>query len=124
MGNKYQISDSEWFVMKVIWDHESITANEIIENLSTEKDWAPKTVKTMLSRLVSKGIIAYTKKGRSYSYYPVVSSDETIEEETKSFIEKVFDGNFSSLIANFVEHNEFTENEIDELKEILDKKKG
>ncbi len=85
MGNKYQISDSEWIVMKVIWTNETATASEIIEALASEREWAPKTIRTMLNRLVSKGIIDFTKEGRVYKYYPLVSSTETIESETKSF---------------------------------------
>lgn len=122
--SKYQISDSEWIVMKVIWEYETITANEIIDQLTPDMDWAPKTIKTMLNRLVSKGILGYTKEGRSYSYYPLVSSSETIEEENKTFIEKVYNGDFSSMLASFVEQNEFSEEEIEELKNILESKRG
>jgi BlaI family penicillinase repressor len=124
MGSKYQISDAEWSIMKIIWSHERITANEIIEILSSDKEWAPKTVKSMLSRLLAKEIIGFIKDGRSYKYYPLVSSEETIKDETKTFVEKVFDGSVSNLIANFVEHNKFTEEEIDALKQILEKKKA
>jgi len=122
MGNKYQISDSEWLIMKIIWMNETATANEIIEALDSEKDWAPKTIKTMLNRLVSKKILGYIKEGRAYKYYPLVSSEETIESETKSFLDKVFDGKFSGLVANFVESNDFDDEEIEELKKILERK--
>lgn len=122
--SKYQISDSEWIVMRVIWEYERITANEIIDKLTPEMDWAPKTIKTMLNRLVSKDILGYTKEGRSYTYYPLVSSSETIKEENKTFIEKVYKGNFSSMLASFVEQNEFSDEEIEEFKRILEDKRG
>lgn len=122
MGSKYQISDSEWIIMKIIWADKSVTANEIIEKLSVEKKWAPKTIKSMLSRLVTKGIIGFDQNGRTYSYHPLVSSTETIKEETKTFVEKVFDGNFLSLVASFVENNDFTKDEIEEFKKILENK--
>ena len=123
MSDKYQISDSEWTVMKVIWAYESISANEIVEKLSPDMNWAPKTIKTMLSRLVAKEIIGYKKNGRSYIYYPLVTSSETIREENRTFIEKVYNGDFSSLLTSFVEQNEFSDEEIDEFKKILESKR-
>ncbi|MCH4887071.1 BlaI/MecI/CopY family transcriptional regulator [Acidaminobacter sp. JC074] len=120
---KYQISDSEWIIMKVIWKHQSISANEIIKALESQVDWAPKTIKTMLNRLVSKEILGYEKKGRAYLYHPLISSSETIKEENKSFIKKVYNGDFSSLLASFVEQNEFSQEEIDEFKKILESKR-
>lgn len=122
MNNKYQISDSEWIIMKIIWSSKSITANEIIEKLANSKEWSPKTIKSMLSRLVSKEVIGYVKEGRSYSYFPLLSSKETIKDETKSFLKKVFDGDFLSLVASFVEDNNFSNDEIEEFKKILDKR--
>ena len=122
--SKYQISDSEWIIMKVIWQYHSVSANEIIDHLSTEVDWAPKTIKTMLNRLVTKEIIGFTKNGRSYLYHPLISSSQTIQEENKSFIKKVYDGDFSSLLASFIEQNEFSDDEIDEFKKILESKRS
>ncbi len=121
--SKYQISDSEWIIMKVIWQYHSISANEIVDHLSTEVDWAPKTIKTMLNRLVTKEIIGFTKNGRSYLYHPLISSSQTIKEENNSFIEKVYNGDFSSLLASFIEQNEFSDDEIDEFKKILESKR-
>jgi len=121
--SKYQISDSEWIIMKVIWQYHSISANEIVDHLSTEVDWAPKTIKTMLNRLVTKEIIGFTKNGRSYLYHPLISSSQTIKEENNSFIKKVYNGDFSSLLASFIEQNEFSDDEIDEFKKILESKR-
>jgi len=121
--SKYQISDSEWTIMKVIWQYHSISANEIIDHLSTEVDWAPKTIKTMLNRMVTKEIIGFTKNGRSYLYHPLISSSQTIKEENNSFIKKVYNGDFSSLLASFIEQNEFSDDEIDEFKKILESKR-
>jgi len=121
--SKYQISDSEWTIMKVIWQYHSISANEIVDHLSTEVDWAPKTIKTMLNRLVTKEIIGFTKNGRSYLYHPLISSSQTIKEENNSFIKKVYNGDFSSLLASFIEQNEFSDDEIDEFKKILESKR-
>ena len=50
------ISEAEWDVMKVVWDHEPIAASDVADKLAAEREWHPQTVKTMLTRLVGKGV--------------------------------------------------------------------
>lgn len=118
-----QISDSEWKVMKVLWEHSPMTANEIIEVLGKTTDWRPTTVKTLLSRLVKKNAIGFEKDNRTYHYYPLIAEDECVKAESQSFLKRVYGGALKVMIANFLETEELSEDEIDELKRILDKKK-
>jgi len=122
MEKKIQISDSEWQIMKVIWANSPIAANDIIETLGDSVDWAPKTIKTLINRLVSKEVLGYTKEGRTYLYYPLITSKETIAQENRSFLSKVHNGSFASLVASFVDEDEFTDKELEELKKLLDSK--
>ena len=61
MPNLPQISDAEFMVMNIIWKYAPINTNDIVEQLSKDKEWSPKTIQTMLSRLEKKGIIAHEK---------------------------------------------------------------
>lgn len=117
-----QISDSEWAVMKVLWENEPATASEIIERLKETK-WKPTTIKTLLSRLTKKGAVDFEKKNRTYHYHSVVKENECIKAESKSFLKRVYGGAFKVMIANFLETEELSQGDIDELKRILDKKK-
>jgi BlaI family penicillinase repressor len=124
MGNKYQISDAEWIIMKVIWAQGPLTASEIIDKIAATNDWAPKTIKTLLNRLVSKSVLGFTKEGRSYRYHAEVSAEETIQEENKSFLDKIYGGNFSNMLASFVEQNDFSDEDLEMFKQILEGKKS
>ena len=62
------ISDAEWQVMNVIWDHRPLTAQEVIAQLADQASWAPPTVKTMLHRLVKKQVLTYEQQGNRYVY--------------------------------------------------------
>jgi len=124
MGNKYQISDAEWIIMKVIWAQGPLTASEIIDIIAATNDWAPKTIKTLLNRLVSKAVLGFTKEGRSYRYHAEVSAEETIQEENKSFLDKIYSGNFSNMLASFVEQNDFSDEDLEMFKQILEGKKS
>ena len=76
MNNIPKIAESEWRIMKILWEDSPKTANEIVELLSKETNWSPKTIKTLLNRLVKKEALGFKKEGRTYFYYPLVSKDK------------------------------------------------
>lgn len=117
------ISDSEWKVMKVVWKKSPISGSEIVEELESETDWNPKTIHTLIRRLVAKGVITAKKEKTFYSYYAAVSENECVKEETKTFLEKCFNGSFNMLISNFIKDEKLSEEDIEELQALLDSKK-
>lgn len=117
------ISDTEWQVMKVLWTNSPITSSQVIKQLEGVTSWKPKTVKTLLGRLVRKNAVGFTQEGRSYLYYPLVTEDACVKEESRSFLERIYGGALSVLLTNFLEDQDLTKDEIDQLKSILDKKK-
>ncbi|WP_368490599.1 BlaI/MecI/CopY family transcriptional regulator [Clostridium sp. BJN0013] len=122
LGKTPKISDSEWEVMKVLWKKSPLTSSEIIEILKEYISWNPKTIHTLISRLVKKDAIEVKKDAPFYLYYPKVSQDECRKMETRSFIKKVYNGSIHLLISNFIKNEKLSDEEIEELKQILDKK--
>jgi BlaI family penicillinase repressor len=119
-----QIADSEWDVMKVLWKRSPLTAREIIDALASVKAWKPKTVKTLLNRLVTKGALSFKKEGKNYIYSYAVAQAECARSEGKSFLRRVYDGAPTPMIAAFIEEENLTPEDIRELMRILDKKGG
>ena len=119
-----KISDAEWQVMKILWQHSPQTANEIVEKLADPNNWNPRTVKTLLNRLVKKGALGFEVVGRTYLYSPHVTAKECTRDARKSFLTRVYDGALQPMLAAFLEDEKFTPEEIDELKQILDQKRG
>ena len=119
-----RISDSEWRVMQVLWEHGPQTANEIINALPGEVKWKPRTIKTLISRLVKKGAVKVAEEGYRYQYSAAVDESACIRSETKSFIRRVYQGAVTPALAAFLEDADLSDQEIDDLQEILDKKKG
>lgn len=117
-----KISETEWYVMKIIWSNNPITANEVIEKLEGVSDWKPKTVKTLLNRLLKKKIISFNKENRAYLYYPLITEQECMKAESQSFLERIYGGSFNLMIANFLEERDLSKTDIEELKRILEKK--
>lgn len=119
-----KISESEWEVMKLLWNKNPLTSDEIINELGDKNDWSKQTIKTFITRLNKKGAIYYEKCGRSYNYYPALNEEECKKEENKTFLKRVYDGSLKILFANFIENEEMTLQDIEELENILkDKKK-
>jgi BlaI family transcriptional regulator, penicillinase repressor len=67
-----RISDAEWQVMKVLWQESPLTASIVIERLKSNSNWSPKTIQTLIARLVKKGALAVNKESSLNQYYPLV----------------------------------------------------
>ncbi|MPQ30648.1 BlaI/MecI/CopY family transcriptional regulator [Clostridium estertheticum] len=127
MADASKISNSEWEVMKCIWGNPTCTANEIVDALSERTDWKANTIRTLINRLVKKEVLGYNidkKDKKTYYYFPLLSENECIKAESESFINRVFNGSLNGMIANFLNESKLSDEEIKELKNILDKKKG
>ncbi|MGA9779712.1 MAG: BlaI/MecI/CopY family transcriptional regulator [Limisphaerales bacterium] len=117
-----RISETEWEIMKICWNWPAVTAQEIIDTLAAQDDWHPKTVKTLLNRLVKKRALGFRKDGRAYLYHPLVAEKDCISAESKSFLDRVFSGSLKPMLAHFVENRELSPSEIAELKTLLRRK--
>lgn len=115
-----QISDAEWHVMKILWNNSPMTAMNVIKRLDESKNWKPKTVKTLLRRLVDKKAIDYIIEGRTYCYRPLVKENECVKAETQSFLEKVFNGSLKLLVESFIKEGRLSPEELQSLKKILE----
>jgi BlaI family penicillinase repressor len=115
-----RISETEWEVMKVVWAQTPCSAGQIIEAL-TRRDatWHPKTVKAFLTRLVRKGALGFRKEGRAYLYRPLVKEEDSVDAASVSFLERVFGGSLKPMLAHFVERKKLSEEEIRELRGML-----
>src|SRR4051794_28208001 len=121
MTNVPKISDTEWEIMRVVWDKHPTTASEIIRSLtSADASWHPKTVRTLLARLVRKRALDYDLRGRAYVYQPQVSEEECVAAASESFIARVFGGSLKPMLAHFVEQQKLTRKDLQELSHLLD----
>lgn len=118
-----RISETEWEIMRVVWGRSPITAAEIIEELTkADSSWHPVTAKTLINRLVKKGALGFDQEGRAYLYRPLVSERDCINAVSSSFLERVFGGSLSGLVAHFVEHRKLTPKQLRELRKVVDEK--
>jgi BlaI family penicillinase repressor len=101
MSTDLQLSDSEWDLMKILWEHAPASVNEIAEQAQQITQWHPKTVRTMLIRLDKKGIVSHTLLNGVQHYQPLYSREEFESQATQSFLQRVFDGALTPMVAHF-----------------------
>ncbi|MGI6202307.1 MAG: BlaI/MecI/CopY family transcriptional regulator [Eubacteriales bacterium] len=119
---RVKISDAEWEIMKALWSNTSdrgMTLGEIVRALDENNMWSYTTIRTLLVRLISKGAVAADRTSGVYRYSTVLSKEECIANEVKSFVSRIFDNSPSQYIAALVRDGNLDEHEIKEIKKIL-----
>lgn len=116
-----QISEAEFEVMKIVWKYAPISTNDITERLVKTTTWSPKTIQTLIKRLVAKGVLTYEKQSRVFVYTPLVEESEYIGQESNSFLKRFYNGNITSMLSAYIDNNKLTETEIDSLRALLSK---
>lgn len=114
------ISEAEWSVMRVLWERGSLRTNEVVDALG-DCGWRPKTIHTLLARLVRKGALQHQKQGREYIFHAVVEAGECEHAAAQSFLTRFFGGELAPFLTRLVEREKLSRAEINELKQILDR---
>lgn len=114
-----RISDAEHAVMEVLWADAPLTANRVAERLAESQNWTLPTVKTLLSRLVSKGALATEADGRRFLYRPAMERTDYVSGESKRLVDRLFGGRLTPLVAHFAEAEQLTADDIAEIEALL-----
>jgi BlaI family transcriptional regulator, penicillinase repressor len=115
-----RITDAELDVMEALWGaDEPLTAAEIAERVDQTRDWTLATVKTMLSRLAAKGAISYRVEGRRFLYSPAIERQSYVGSESRRFVDKLFGGRLSPLVARLAEEDSLDDEDIAAIEAIL-----
>ncbi|MCI4591635.1 BlaI/MecI/CopY family transcriptional regulator [Sphingobium sp. BYY-5] len=114
-----KISEAELVVMEALWEQAPQTANDVADRVAAEREWSLQTVKTLLSRLMAKDVIAADQDGRRFLYRPLVVRDDYVASESGRLVNRLFGGRVSPLVAQLVQQDQLTADDIAELEEIL-----
>ncbi len=114
-----RISEAEHAVMEVLWRESPLGAAEVAERVDPSRGWSDRTVKTMLSRLLAKGVLAHEEEGRRYLYRPTVSRDDFIASESGRQLDRMFGGRITPLVAHLAERDRLTSKDIEEIEALL-----
>lgn len=114
------LTDSEWKVMRIVWELKSCAARDVYEIAGKRHAWAPTTVKTYLSLLVEKGYLSTTRVGNSYLYKPKRGLLNALQRAADVLLEKTLDGTDGPLLSYMLKKSKLSQSEIEELRQLLD----
>jgi len=114
-----KITGSELEVMKLLWRAEdALPVTEIREKLQKSKGWEPATIKTLISRLVSKGVVRQEKRN-VYFYSPIITEKEYSKWATEDLVTRLYNGKVRDLVAALVSSDGLTQEDLDELRQMF-----
>ena len=99
-----------------------ISTRDITEKLLQTTNWSPKTIQTLIKRLVTKGALTYEKQSRMFIYTPAVKENEYIGQESNSFLKRYYNGDITAMVSAYIENDRLSESELDTLRSLLSQK--
>ncbi len=122
---KEEITPSEWQIMEVLWaSNTPLTSSEVYQRMQGNVDMSQRMVRVLMNRLNQKDILGYTvdeRDARVYHYYALKQKEECVREKSRKFVDSYFSGNGTNAMAALLQSFTLTDQQIEELEEILEK---
>jgi predicted transcriptional regulator len=114
-----RISDAEHVVMEVLWQDSPLAALEVAERIGPARGWNIRTVKTMLSRLLAKGVLVHEEEGRRFLYRPAIAREDFVARESRRLLDRMFGGSVTPLVAHLAQRESLSKKDIEEIEALL-----
>ena len=114
-----RISEAELEIMEALWRKAPLTAAEVADRVSPDRNWSLQTVKTLLSRLLAKGALSHENDGRRFLYSPLIARDDYVGGESQRLVERLFGGRVTPLVARLAERDALSEDDIAEIERLI-----
>lgn len=117
---RMKLTSSEWNVLNRLWEESPRTVMQLSGELERTVGWARSTTITTLHRMEAKGLVRCERAGRGTAYVPLVERDRAALAETRSFLDRVYQGSVGMMMSAMAQRRELSSEEITELRAILD----
>ncbi len=115
-----KLTSSEWNILNCLWEHSPRTVMQIVGELERTVGWARSTTITTLHRMQAKGLVRCEQAGRGTAYVPLVERDRAVLAETRSFLDRVYQGSVGMMMSTMVKKEGLSREQIAQLRAILD----
>ena len=116
-----KLTGSEWSVLDCLWEESPQTVMQLVAKLGERMGWAKSTTITTLRRMEEKGLVNCETIGKGKSYTPAVEQEQAVISETRSFLDRVYQGSVGLMMSAMARRQELSREEIAQLREILEK---
>ncbi len=121
--NTYELTEAEWAIIQVIWEKEPCAAPDVQEMLEKSKNWTYSTVKTLMDRMVTKGLLKTEKIRNLILYRSVITQTQARNYEIMKTVKRAFDGAFTPMMQFMLDNNNLSQNQLDELEDLIRQKR-
>lgn len=118
-----ELTEAEWSVMKAVWENEPCTAPAIQEKLLKPMGWTYSTVRTLMDRMVAKGVLKAKKEGKLTVYQSVVTKAQAQRGELVYALKHAFNGALTPMVQCLLDTNEMNADELEQLEALIRAKK-
>lgn len=118
-----ELFESEWAILEVVWKQQPCMAPTVQEALRKKKGWAYTTVKTMMDRMVKKGLLKMEKIRNLYFYRSAITKPQAQRSEIMRTVKRAFDGTLTPMMQFLIENEELSEEEYSRLASLLRNRK-
>lgn len=119
MYENVSLNNSEWYVMEVLWEKQPRTLMQLVYEMKKKQGWSKSTTNTMLRRMQEKNYVRYEEGEKARLYFTDIKREDVVLKETESFLKRTYGGSLGMLVNTFVENHSLTEQDIEELREVL-----
>jgi len=117
------LSRTEWVVMNTVWDltkgSPNVTVGEVFEAVKPKRVWHVSTLKTLLERLVQKGVLKSTVRGKTCFYEPVARRDAVVKKNLSEVLDNILEGAFGPLVAYLADRKNLSTRDVQAIEKIL-----
>ena len=114
------LSPSETEILRLVWQLDKATVQEVCDRLPARRKIAYATVQTLLRRLEKKGYIKHRNRGKAHVFFPAVKQEAVIKRSVRDFLERLFGGDPIPLMQYLAQHGKINSEDIEKLKRLVD----
>jgi len=114
-----ELTESEWAVIKAVWQLEPCPAPTVQEHLAGQRDWSVSTVRTVMERMAAKGLLTSEKLRNLTLYRSAVSRQQAQLGELRYALKNAFDGALTPLVLCLLESERLDSGQLDQLEDLI-----
>ena len=119
---KYELTEGEWAIISAVWDNQPCAAPMVQEKLEKQKSWSYSTVKTIMDRMVTKGLLKTERMRNLILYRAAITRSQAQKSEVMRTLKRAFDGALTPMMQFLLENNKLSQKQLGELEVMLKKK--
>ncbi len=119
----YQLTEGEWAIIRAVWDNEPCAAPTVQEELETQKSWTYSTVKTMMDRMVTKGLLKTERIRNLILYRSAITKIQAQKGEIMRTVKRAFNGALTPMMQFLLDNHKLSQKQLSELERLIKKKR-